>query len=170
MSALVATRAPFGKFAALLVISALSAWPTVSFAASAGPFRPFLGNWQGSGSITSSDDRREPITCRATYQNGDDDSSLTQSLVCASDSFRLNIETNATAADGQLQGQWQETTRGVQGQLSGQIGRGDFEGTVTGAGFTAQISIRAAGKRQEVHIQPSAGDIRSVDISLSKRK
>jgi hypothetical protein len=139
-------------------------------ASAAGPFRAFIGSWQGAGAITTQDGRREPISCRATYEGGDGDQSLTQSLVCASDSFRLNIQSNATAEGGQLQGQWQETTRNVQGALSGQIVSGDFEGQVSGPGFTAQISIRAGGRRQVVHIAPSAGDIQSVDISLSKRK
>ena len=146
----------------------LAAWSVPALAA--GPFRPFLGSWQGSGAITTNDGRREPIGCRATYEGGDGDQSLTQSLVCASDSFRLNIQSSASAQGGQLQGQWQETTRNVQGALTGEIASGDFEGTVSGPGFTAQISIRAGGRRQVVHIAPSAGDIRSVDISLSKRK
>ena len=147
----------------------LATAPDAAVAASGGPFRPFLGTWHGGGVITTSDDRRQRISCRATYQGGEDDQSLTQSLVCASDAFRLNIEASATASGGQLQGEWQETTRGVQGQLSGQIGRGDFEGLVTGPGFTARISIRSNGRQQVVSIQPSAGDIRSVDVSLRRR-
>ncbi len=169
MSAFAVSRASIGKCAALLMISALPAGPGAAFAASAGPFRPFLGSWSGSGAITSTDGRREPISCRATYE-ASDEQSLAQSLVCASDSFRVTIEMNATVEGGALQGQWQETTRGVQGQLTGQINRGDFEGQVDGGGFTARISLRSNGRRQELQIQPSAGDIRSVDVSLSRRK
>jgi hypothetical protein len=161
-------RASAGILAVAGLITMLGTWSAPSLAA--GPFRPFLGSWQGAGAITTQDGRREPISCRATYEGADGDQSLTQSLVCASDSFRLNIECSATAEGGQLQGQWQETTRGVQGSLTGQIGGGDFEGMVSGPGFTAQISIRAGGRRQVVHIAPSAGDIRSVDISLAKRR
>jgi hypothetical protein len=135
----------------------------------AGPFRPFLGNWRGTGEITTQDSRKEPISCRATYE-GDDEQSLTISLVCASDAFRINIESNVTAEEGALRGQWRETTRGVQGDLSGQVGRGDFEGQVTGPGFTASMSIRVSGRKQAVYIRPSAGDIRGVDIVLSRVK
>jgi len=146
----------------------LGTWSAPALAA--GPFRPFLGSWQGAGAITTQDGRREPISCRATYDSGEGEESLTYSLVCASDAFRVNIEASLTAQRGQVQGQWQETTRGVQGAVTGQIGSGDFEGTVSGPGFTVQLSIRAGGRRQVVHIAPSAGDIRSVDISLSKHK
>ena len=163
-------RAPGGLLAALGLAAALAAWPGPAFAAKAGPFRPFLGSWSGTGVITSSNGQRDPITCRATYEAADGDWSLSQSLVCASDSFRLNIESSVTADGRQLQGQWQETTRNVQGQLSGEVAHGDYEGTVSGPGFTAQISLRASGRRQTVHIAPSAGDIQSVDIVLMRRR
>lgn len=162
------TRA--GLYAVLGLTAFVAAGPAAAVAASAGPFGPFIGNWQGRGTITSTNGSQEPITCRATYEGGDGDRSLTQTLVCASDSFRLNIQSNAVAQGGSLQGQWQETTRNVQGQLSGDISRGDYEGMVTGPGFTAQISLRAAGKRQAVRIQPSAGDIQNVEITLTKRR
>ena len=153
-----------------LVLAAAAFAFSVGSASAAGPFRPFAGSWQGSGRITSTNGQNEPINCRATYDVGDGDTSLNQTLVCASDSFRLNIESNVTANGDQLQGQWRETTRGVQGDLSGQVGGGDFEGTVSGPGFTAQISLRSNGRRQAVHIQPSAGDIQSVDITLARRR
>jgi len=150
-------------------LSAMLATASVP-ASAAGPFRPFLGSWQGSGAITTQDGRREPISCRATYDAGEEAESLTQSLVCASDAFRVNVEASLTAEGGQVQGQWQETSRGVQGAVTGQIASGDFEGTVSGPGFTVQLSIRSNGRRQVVRIAPSTGDIRSVDLSLSKRK
>ena len=167
-------RAPARGGAPMLAIvglvSALAWSPSLSTAAPAGPFGPFLGSWQGAGTISTSDGRRERISCRATYEGGEGGESLSQSLVCASDAFRLNIESSAVANGGELRGQWQETTRNVQGELSGQVSRGDYEGTVSGPGFTAQISLRSNGRRQIVHIQPSAGDIQSVDISLSRRR
>ena len=42
--------------------------PAVEPAFAAGPFRPFLGSWRGTGEITSQDGRKEPISCRATYE------------------------------------------------------------------------------------------------------
>lgn len=163
----------FARGSKMWIGAAICAVAVAAFASpalAAGPFRPFLGSWQGVGRIVSSDGRQEPIRCRATYEGADGDRSLTQSLVCASDSFRLDIQCNAVASDGALQGQWRETTRNVEGSLSGQIKRGDFEGEVSGVGFTAQISLRAEGRRQSVHIQPSAGDVQSVDIVLTRRR
>jgi hypothetical protein len=161
-------RARAGVLAVAGLGTMLGTWSAPALAA--GPFRLFLGSWQGSGAITTQDGRREPISCRATYDAGEGDESLTQSLVCASDAFRVNIEASLTAQGGQVQGEWRETSRGAQGAVTGQIGSGDFEGTVSGPGFTVQLSIRSNGRRQVVHIAPSAGDIRSVDLSLSKRR
>ena len=135
----------------------------------AGPFRPFLGSWRGTGEITTQDSRKEPISCRATYE-GDDEQSLNITLVCASDAFRINIESNVTEEEGALRGQWRETTRGVQGDVSGQIGRGDFEGQVNAGGVSVGMSIRVSGRKQAVSIRPSAGDIRGVDIVLSRTR
>jgi hypothetical protein len=161
------------RFRAAVAAAGLAAGLTFSAAdpaSAASPFRPFLGSWRGTGQITGMDGRREPISCRATYEGGDD-RSLSQVLVCASDAFRLNIESNVTAdGGGGLQGQWRETTRGVQGNLSGQIGSGDFEGQVEGPGFTAQISLRSNGRKQAVYIRPSAGDIQDVNIVLKKMR
>jgi hypothetical protein len=159
-----------GAFVAAAGLGAALAVSAADSASSAGPFRPFLGSWRGTGRITSTDGRAEPISCRATYEGSDGDTSLNQALVCASDSFRLNIESNATADGGSLRGEWRETTRGVQGTLSGQIGGGDFEGQVDGGGFTAQISLRSNGRKQAVYIRPSAGDIRDVNIVLTKSR
>lgn len=158
------------SLAALGLAVSLAAWPTAGLPSPAGPFRPFLGSWYGRGAIRANNGQTESITCRATYEGADGDQSLEQSLVCASDTYRLNIESSATAEGSELQGQWQETTRNVQGQLSGEVARGDFEGMVTGPGFTAQISLRARGRKQTVHIAPSAGDIQSVDIVLTRRR
>jgi hypothetical protein len=150
-------------------LSAALASSTADPASAAGPLRPFLGSWRGTGEITATDGRREPISCRATYES-DDEQSLSQVLVCASDAFRLNIEFNAVAEGGGLRGEWRETTRGVQGTLSGQIGGGDFEGQVDGGSFTARISLHVAGRKQAVYIRPSAGDIRGVDIVLTRSR
>jgi len=134
------------------------------------PFRPFVGNWRGAGDIVAADGHREQVTCRATYAYGENVVTLTQSLVCASDSYRFDVESRFVANGSALQGQWQETTRNVAGSVNGQVGNGDFEGTVRGQNFTAQISVKANRSQQVVSIRPSAGDIASMEVSLQRRR
>ena len=65
-----------------------------------------------------------------------------------------------------MEGHWQETTRQVQGNLTGQIVDGDLEGGVVGPGFTAEISLRATGRRQIMSIMPQGGDVNHVIVVL----
>jgi hypothetical protein len=111
---------------------------------------------------------REPITCRATYSAGGGGGSLSQTLVCASDSYRVDISSYIVADGDSVQGQWKEATRQVQGDLTGQVSDGDFEGNVAGPGFTAKISLKARGRKQLVNITPQGGDVAKVNIVLSR--
>jgi hypothetical protein len=68
-----------------------------------------------------------------------------------------------------VEGHWQETTRQVQGNLTGQIVDGDLEGGVVGPGFTAEISLRATGRRQIMSIMPQGGDVNHVTVVLERK-
>ena len=108
----------------------------------------------------------EPIKCRATYAVSPDGSNLSQSLVCASDSYRFDIR-SVVVSDGQtVRGTWEETTRNAAGNLIGRIRDGLIESTVTGPGFTARLSVRTTARRQMVSIDPQGADVNSVDITL----
>jgi hypothetical protein len=144
-------------------------WPAAGMAQAVGPFSKFDGSWQGSGEVVGADGRHERITCRAEYSIQEGGAALSQSLVCASDSYRVDISSYAVANGHDVQGHWQEATRQVQGDLTGHITDGNFEGNVVGPSFTAQTSIRTVGRKQEVNISPKGGDVANVDIVLSRK-
>jgi hypothetical protein len=148
-----------------LVGSAIIA-PQSTFAKQEGPFALFSGAWRGTGHVAASDGQVEPINCRANYDVSDGGTALSQSLVCASDSYRFDIHSSAVAEGRTLTGNWQETTRNVGGPLTGDIAGGDFEGSVSGAGFTASVSLRSNGRIQVVEIQPQATSISKVNVTL----
>jgi hypothetical protein len=150
-------------FAALLLV-----FPQTVLAEPAHPFAKFLGSWRGSGQVVGVNGSSERINCRASYSALQEGDALSQTLVCASDSYRIDIRSNVIAAGQQVQGRWEETTRQATGDLVGHIANGAFEGDVTGPGFTATISLRAVGRRQYVNIQPQGGDIAKVEINLSR--
>ena len=135
----------------------------------ASPFANFLGNWQGSGEVVGSDGNRERIRCRAKYEISEKGDALTQSLLCASASYRVDISSYVVASGQGVQGYWREATRQVQGSMTGQIANGRFDGTVAGPAFTAQLSLRAADDRQTVDIRPQGGDVARVEVQLSRR-
>ncbi len=158
-----------GLVLAVVVGGAAGLWPDQS-AVAAGPFQPFVGEWTGSGQIIGSNGTRERIRCRANYEEARRGEALAQTIVCASPSYRIEIQSSVEASGQSVQGYWQETTRNVSGQLTGTIQGGRFVGAVSGPGFTAQLSLRSNGRRQSVSIQPSAGDIADVQIELERRR
>jgi hypothetical protein len=154
---------PMAAFAAFVLM-----FPQTGLAEPAHPFAKFLGRWRGSGQVVGVNGGSERINCRANYSALQEGAALSQTLVCASDSYRIDIRSNVVAAGQQVQGHWEETTRQATGDLVGHIANGAFEGDVTGPGFTAAISLRAVGRRQYVDIQAQGGDIAKVEINLSR--
>ncbi|MCW2315650.1 hypothetical protein SAMN06265338_102155 [Rhodoblastus acidophilus] len=139
-----------------------------ALAQSAGPFSAFAGNFHGGGAVIGSDGHRERISCRARGGAGDGGRSLTQSVVCASDSYRFNINSNVVAEGGSVRGEWSETTRGVSGSISGRVSDGSFNGRVDGGTFTASVALRATGRGMSMSLAPSDGDVARVEVSLSR--
>jgi len=150
--------------------SALALAPQGAAARIEGPFAKFSGAWRGGGEILGANGAREPISCRAKYEVTESGVGLSQSLVCASDSFRFDIRSNVVADGPAVQGRWQETTRDVSGDVTGRVVDGDFEGSVAGPGFTAELSLKMSGRRQAVNITPHGGDIANVVIVLSHER
>ncbi|MGO9421165.1 hypothetical protein [Roseiarcus sp.] len=133
------------------------------------PFRNFMGQWSGSGQIVASDGHREQIRCRAEYSGAKDGAALNQAIVCASESFRLDIKSYVEASGDSVQGTWNEASRGVSGHLTGRVAENRFEGQIDGGTFTAAVSLTSNGRTQGVSIRPSGGDITDVRIELRRR-
>lgn len=125
------------------------------------PFGLFAGDWDGKGEIVSANGSHEQIRCRAV--------AVAQSIVCASPSHRVAIESNIEAAGQNATGNWREDTRHVSGKLTRTIEQGRFDDAVTRPGFTARVSLRSNGRRHNVRITPTGADIADVSIELVRR-
>ena len=66
-------------------------------AAQSPPFAGLAGSWAGSGSISLSDGSKERLRCKATYQVSDGERRLQQSLRCASDSYRFDLNSDVAS-------------------------------------------------------------------------
>ncbi len=137
-------------------------------ATAAGPFEPFAGASRGRGEVISRDGGRERISCRVNSTVSRGGESLTQSMVCASDNYRFDIRANVVAEGDRVRGQWQETTRGMQGALVGRVDGGRFSGSVSGGGFSAAFSLRSEGRREIYTLRPNSGDIANVSVVLTR--
>ena len=160
-------RAP--PLMALGFVAALSLAPPQARAAAGGPFQKFMGEWTGAGQVISRNGTREAIRCRAEFSGAQDGEALNQTIVCASPSYRIDIQSSAEAVGDSVHGAWREETRNVSGQLSGRVADGRFVGAVRGSGFTAGVSLNSNGRRQGVNIEPSGGNIADVSIELERR-
>jgi hypothetical protein len=142
---------------------------TPALAAGDGPFSGMSGRWSGGGSLRLSDGGSERISCRSSESVGGSGQSLSLSLRCASDSYRLEISASVASSGGSLSGSWTESEHGVSGSVSGHVSGGVIRAQVHGGSFSAGVGIQTSGRSQSVTITPSSGtDVRHVTISLHK--
>jgi hypothetical protein len=157
------TRRLIFGLATLLVASMAG---SASHAQSA-PFAGLAGYWSGAGSVTLDDGSSEKIRCRATYAVSGNGSGLNQTLTCASDSYKFDLKTNVVAEQGSISGTWSESSRGINGNLSGRANNGNFQVVATAAGFTANITLTTHGNKQSVVIRPDS-QFKGASISLTR--
>jgi hypothetical protein len=133
--------------------------------AQSGPFAGFDGAWSGTGTVSLSDGSNERIRCRATYKVDDTGKALTQSLRCASDSYKFDLSSNVSSQGNSVSGTWSEASRNVFGNLQGRVGDGQIDVFVEAAGFAANLTVTTRGNKQTVSIS-SKGEIRGVSITM----
>lgn len=133
------------------------------------PFTPLAGSWAGSGTISMVSGTHERIRCRGHYSVAATGDTLTQTLLCASDSYKFNVDSTVSEQGGVISGSWTETTRHASGSVNGRVRGSLVQVLVTGAGFTAGISILTRGRTQYVAIRPSGGtDVAGVNVTLHR--
>jgi len=133
--------------------------------AQSGPFAGMAGRWAGGGSISLEDGSTERIRCRATYAVSGPQMQL--NLLCASDSYRFDLQGEVVDEGGVITGNWSESSRGITGTLQGRGGGGRFDVAANAAGFNAQISLTTRGNRQSVVIRGDS-QFRGATITLSR--
>jgi hypothetical protein len=132
-----------------------------------GPFADMVGSWFGGGRIYTADGS-ELIRCRARYAVRSEGAMVHQDLVCASPSYRFNVDSNVADHDGNISGTWRETTRDVTGQIVGVVRGGRIEARILGGSFAASLSLVTRGNTQTVTIVPQGTDVREVTVSLRR--
>lgn len=160
-----------------MLISAAAAFAAAMFfaiptgiAQGASPFAKFLGGWRGFGQVLFTNGDAERINCRADYLSGQAANELSLDLICATESYRIDIRSQLVAMGHEVQGTWTETSHQVTGNLVGRLSGGSFEGNIQGPGFTAEMSLRSTGRKQVVSIRPQSTEmqVNEIDIDLSR--
>jgi hypothetical protein len=152
--------------AASLVVLSLLAFPGH---AQQSPFANLSGSWSGSGRITLSNETRESIRCRATYDAHAGGNQLQLALRCASDSYNFEFRGNAINSDGDITGNWSETTRHVAGQFTGRASDNHIDVRAEGQTFAALLALTTHRNRQSISIRSPGSEMSEVTIVLSRR-
>jgi hypothetical protein len=153
---------------AIFVVALLHS-PVPSHAQQA-PFVGLSGSWSGSGFIKLASGQRERLRCRANYNVGENGTRLGQSLRCASDSYRFDVNSNIVSEAGTLRGSWTETSRNASGSVSGRASGGQIQARIDGAGFSANLVVSTRGDRQSVTIESPGHEITEVSVALTRAR
>lgn len=158
---------PLGALVLLLCGSSVDAQTQ---ATSSSPFADFAGSWSGSGTIALSNGTVERLRCRATYAVASAGTNLRQNLQCASDSYTFELRTDINAQGSRVAGLWMETTRNMQGSISGRISSGRIDAVAEGPGFSAGIAMASQGARQAVSIRSQGTELSQVSVTMSRAR
>ena len=149
---------------------AAAAFLAIASAAGAaeGPFSSLAGSWSGGGTINMSNGATERLRCKADYAVGAGGASARQELRCASDSYRVDIQSTVASNGSGLTGTWTETSRGVSGNISGRVSDGAINAQVAGPGFGAGLNIGTRQNSQTISIRVQGADVQSVSLNLKR--
>jgi hypothetical protein len=134
----------------------------------ASPFAGMRGAWSGDGVLTLLGGARERVQCRATYALGDE-LRVTQDLRCASSSYKFEVRGDVTNQNGTISGTWQETTRGLFGNLVGRMRGSQIDARIEGPTFAALLTLVTRGNQQTVSIRSPGSQVEEVLIRLRRR-
>lgn len=148
--------------------AAAAALVCIGGAAQADGLGALAGSWSGGGTIHMTNGASERLRCRANYNVDGGGAAATQDLRCASDSYRVDIQSNVSLSGTSISGRWTETSRGVSGQVSGRLNGSDLTAQIVGPGFAAGISIGTRGNNQSLLLRVNGGDVASVSLNLKR--
>jgi hypothetical protein len=154
--------------AALVLLSVMMMSSSPAQVATPGnPFTVLPGSWAGTGTIAMSNGTKERIRCQATYRL-ENPVNLRLEMGCASDSYRFELHSQITYDDQSVSGSWNETTRGVGGNLTGRAGGARIQARAEGQTFTALLDMTTRGNQQSVSIQSPGSEMSEVTIMLTR--
>jgi hypothetical protein len=151
------------------ILLSLQALSVTCQAEAAAPFSSLAGQWSGNGTINLSDNRREPVRCRASY-DVPSNSNLQLNIRCASDSYNFDLRGSANYASGAITGSWSEASRNISGTLKGTAGGERIQVIADGPAFSASLTLTTRGDRQSVVIQSQKPDSTVTSASINLRR
>ena len=131
------------------------------------PFKLLEGDWCGRGWVTLRNGARERVLCRVKYQLKTK-RRLSQSLKCASTSYKIDAQSSLLSTGDRLSGSWRERALNVTGSLSGKASANSLTVSLSGSAFSAGMHVRARKCRQSLNISVTGSDVRKVSVDLRR--
>ena len=153
----------------LVALWSLAAAPQALAQSKDSPLLALGGSWSGQGSINFNDGTKERIRCRSNYTPDDSGNKLRLELRCASDSYKFELNGNVIYKDGQISGNWNETSRNAAGDITGTANAGHIDVRAVGQTFAAFLNINTRGSSQSVSIKSPGSTMSEVSITLAKQ-
>jgi hypothetical protein len=154
--------------AVFAVVLSLLASPSLAQPPGESPFAVLPGAWAGTGTIALSSGAKERIRCRATYRLDSSSTDLRLELSCTSDSYKFELQSHITYSDNAITGSWNETTRGVGGNIIGTATGTQIRAKAEGQTFTAILAMNTRGSKQSVSIQSPGSEMQNITIDLTR--
>lgn len=151
-------------------LGALGAYSQWASARLPDTFAGLAGRWSGQGTVKPASGPAESFKCVVTYIPQGDTSRLKQNLRCKSTNYALDAATHLELRGEQVTGRWQDNIyTGLNGTVRGIVKDGGFDVVLSGAFFTAQMTVVGSRCEQSVTVKPNRADyIREVSASLKK--
>ncbi len=140
----------------------------MSTGATAGPFDGFSGVWGGTGTVVFKDGNEESLSCRVQYFQPNDDN-LQQAMRCATGDDTYQINAVFIHKDGAIRGRWWEKLFNVTGKLTGTVGTGRFDGSLSALGHSADLTMSMTDNQQTVTIVTTTDlPVKQVDVEFRR--
>ncbi len=150
----------------MLAVSLLAATPAAAQDGSL--FQRLGGTWSGAGTATVSNGAPEQLRCLAAYAPGGE-ANVQLQLVCASDSYKLQVRSNLERQGDRIDGNWSEASTGASGSVRGSIRGNRLDANVDGAGLTARLTLALRGQSQAVTLVSGEPLATSATVVLRRR-
>lgn len=154
--------------AATMALLALAPDKTHAVGIAASPFDQLAGRWTGEGRLGIRDNPPETVKCRATYIRGATENDMKQTIRCATAGGSVEVLSSIHNANGVLAGEWKETTRNIEGQLTGSVTPAGFRVEVRGGEIAANMDILVRDNRQIIEIQFINSTLQGLTLMMTK--
>jgi hypothetical protein len=132
-------------------------------------FDKFAGLWVGEGRLGTREGQTEAVKCRVTYRSEQQGMELKQSIRCASAGGSIEVRVAARLEGTAISGDWEETTRGWTGLLSGGTTPLGLKVSIKGENINANMDIIVKDALQVVEIQFIDGALLGLTLILKKQ-